>query len=95
MSYQCTECGIKWSYGSMDANPIGVVCERCLEGESKTAMKMEIERLRSQLADSVSNETRISLEQERDEAREAARTIGKRNGYIRNDLNRWPWLEDE
>ena len=56
----------------------------------------EIERLRAQLADSVSRETLIATEQERDEAREVAKQYFD---ALASDalimIHRYPWLEDE
>lgn len=57
----------------------------------------EIERLRAQLADSISRETVIATELERDEAREAAMTmwLGVTDTVHDKALETWPWLGGE
>ena len=62
----------------------------------------EIEQLRAQLVDSISRETVIATELERDEAREAARFCWTRLccdyrlvGDPHSLVERWPWLEEE
>ena len=61
-------------------------------------LKKENKRLRAELADSVSRETVIVTEQERDEAREASRELWEDSRDYRRcdeaDLKQWPWLED-
>ena len=57
----------------------------------------EIKQLRKELADSVSRETVIATEQERDEARKAAFHFLRFLNYPHPntaDLERWPWLEE-
>ena len=58
----------------------------------------EIDSLRAKLADSVSRETLIATEQERDEARGCARRMWKREPMshwrLKCDIQDYPWLED-
>ena len=62
------------------------------------SLRAEIERLRAQLADSVSRESVIATEQERDEAREAARSfylhVGRTPQVHANTIKEYPWLEE-
>ena len=81
----------------VDNNNLGV-CGLC--GRDPQALEREIERLREQLNDSVSHETLMATECDRDDAREAARHLWDEwiDEFVKDGdggaiYQRWPWLE--
>ena len=69
-----------------------------LQGDhERQALKAEIARLKQHKQDLNAAITlmRTLAKEQLDEAREAAKHLAERHGIIRNDLNRWPWLEEK
>jgi len=71
-----------------------------LQGDhERQGLKAEIERLLKATETMCTEETRLAIEAERDEAREAARAYRAivREAYLidlKDWQDRWPWLED-